>query len=135
MRVIKFEYGFQSQNGIVKKVYELSQIPKIAEICDVWNELPIVYVRQFTGLVDKNGVEIYKGDKCDWDGKKVLISWCNQSASFVMTWKKVFKYDGGFKTNNYRNPLLATYGDDDGKYIHEYLEVIGNIHENKELIK
>lgn len=60
---IKFEYGFQSINGIVKKKYYLHEIPFIAEKCDIWNVLPIVYVRQFTGLVDKNGIEIYEGDK------------------------------------------------------------------------
>jgi uncharacterized phage protein (TIGR01671 family) len=61
-REIKFEYGFQSVNGILKKVYHLHEIPNIKEKCDLWNELPIAYVRQFTGLHDKNGQEIYEGD-------------------------------------------------------------------------
>ncbi len=61
-RVIKFEYGFESVNGIVKKSYHLHEIPNIASKCDVWNVLPVCYVRQFTGLHDKNGKEIYQHD-------------------------------------------------------------------------
>lgn len=54
-REIKFEYGFDSVNGVVKKVYALSEIPNIKDKCDVWGVLPLLYVRQFTGLKDSGG--------------------------------------------------------------------------------
>ena len=55
-------YGFESINGIVKKRYYLSEIPNIKEKCDVWDVLPIVYVRQWIGLVDVDGNKIFEGD-------------------------------------------------------------------------
>jgi hypothetical protein len=72
-REIKFEYGFESVNGIVKKVYHLHEIPNIQQKCDVWNVLPIKYVRQFVGHKDKNGTEIFEGDY-DIDGN--CVRWC-----------------------------------------------------------
>ena len=72
-REIKFEYGFISVNGLVKKVYHLHEIPNIQQKCDVWNVLPIKYVRQFVGHKDKNGVEIFEGDY-DSDGN--CVRWC-----------------------------------------------------------
>lgn len=61
-REVKFEYGFNSINGIVKKKYHLHEIPFMHDKCDVWQILPVVYVRQYTGLKDCNGKEIYEGD-------------------------------------------------------------------------
>lgn len=62
MREIKIEYGFESVNGIVTKKYYLHEIPNIKEKCDVWNTLPIVYTRQFTGFINLDEIEIYVGD-------------------------------------------------------------------------
>lgn len=123
-REIKFEYGFDSVNGIVKKQYYLHETPSIKEKCDVWNVLPIAYVRQFTGLKDKNGKEIYDGD--------ILYNDFNA--------KGVVKFVNGMFIVNFIYEESVCSKDNDKMTIrlisaNSITRVLGNIYENPELLK
>jgi len=114
-REILFEYGFESVNGIVKKVYSLGEIPNISKKCDVWNVLPVVYVRQFTGLTDKNGTKIFEGDRliCNMVEYKIIR---HESGAY-----ELYEKDEDPKTNDPYFLFLQC----------KNVEVIGNIHEAK----
>ena len=133
-REIKFEYGFQSINGIVKKVYALSEIPNIKEKCDVWNVLPITYVRQWTNEKDNNWNLIFEGDIVTYDGTPYLVN-ALKATGVIVNYKGswALKYKAGYKTSDgrdYYNYYLFSCED----FFDRKSIVIGNIYENSDLL-
>ena len=78
-------------------------------------------VEQYTGLKDKNGEMVYEGDivlDC-YDGDDAfIVEWDKDTASFILT-----------DTEHILNVSFDIFCPD------KDLEIIGNIHENKELLE
>lgn len=92
---------------------------------------PNIHLMQFTGHLDKNGKEVYEGDVVDYqfnyDDEKLkkkatrykgFVGWCKAHAAFEIS-----------KTPDETHGFVFGAGD------FCVLEVIGNIHENPELIQ
>lgn len=126
MREIKFRAWLKKESEM-KKVHDIcfnkNETEPIGiiscgrdncESCIDYYNFAEVELMQYTGLKDKNGVEIYEGD----------IVRFNDGIYEIRYWQQAFRYKHL----------------DDGDYIGcigEYLdscEIIGNIHENKELL-
>ena len=83
------------------------------------------YLMQSTGLKDKNGVEIYEGD---------IVHWVKEFTS-PMDMRTKHKIDGNRKVYQKESGEWVM---GQGNKLHgevKNIEVIGNIHENPELIK
>ena len=76
---------------------------------------------QSTGLVDKNGKEIFEGDILDYKGRKALVRWHGSYASFIYRF-----VDEPHKQKAEWKPLYLAY---------MKCEIIGNIYENPEFLE
>jgi len=128
MREIKYR-AWDKKN---KKIREVTNINFFDEFLYV-DETPAgdgerlkiadVELMQYTGLKDRNGVEIYEGDIIGWKRKQGASSFLRGNISKI-SYIKDGQYCGfGFDKNR---PLTAKKAKE--------LEVIGNIYENPELL-
>ena len=81
-------------------------------------------VGQFTGMTDKNGKNIFEGDVMCCDNVKGYVVYSIQRCCFLFRWKKFDR----FRTDFFKDCRLTDYG----RFCD--LEIIGNIHDNPELL-
>lgn len=143
MREIKFrawDKADKCMNNVLTMEFDNEELIKVGYTFDGTDNLDnsclrypsMVELMQYTGLKDKNGVEIYEGDivrvanyQTDWKRGEPDFNW----RVFEIQWNR---YTWAFNNSVMYSPL-SDY--DTGTAEPYDIEVIGNIHENPELLK
>lgn len=134
MRDIKFRL-WNDEDNRMERVTEMRKFLSIQWECDTVDDdtsetsewCTPKTIMQFTGLKDKNGIEIYEGDLIkNQRGRTVEVVWHKFTASFG----SVFVGDDGSAPIGQDK----SYGFHNADWKHE-IEVIGNIYQNQEFIE
>ena len=93
----------------------------------IFVDVAVRTIGQFTGLHDKNGIEIYEGDIYSRLGCTYVVEMPSEWGGFY--WRKI--YDDWTNKNVYAKNQHSWLSESDCTTC----EIIGNIHENPELIE
>ncbi len=121
-REIKFRVWLKEKKQMIQDVHicpeygwlVMSDNDALEETCGKVSEKELIWM-QYTGLKDKNGVEVYEGDKVMFD-----YEWTKPDEIGVITWNKdtaSFQIKGHIPSSSMKHL--------------DRMKVIGNIYENE----
>ncbi len=117
MRDIKFR-AWDKKDKTMGMVFDLFTEPIIGTVGAF--DRDTIILMQYTGLKDKNGKEIYEGD--------IVRYTCKENSKEKYTNKVYFDKEG------FWSPLISVFPEDPDMQDEYFFEVVGNIHENPELL-
>lgn len=143
MREIKFQiYWIEGHEMLYDTNNDLEFLDKenywITDLSDATKYPERYKVRQYTGLKDKNGVEIYEGDieQAENGDKNVIVFLLKAGTYCVMPMDIYLNND--YQNEAFSQEFMYGFGYDlffDNLTPGKYLNIIGNIYENPELLK
>ena len=127
MREMKFRAWDKIDNTMIKDILETPSRYSFATGPDPFKfflDQPLFCVMQYTGLKDKNGVEIYEGDVVSYSEHYI-------GDHRYSSGKGVIKFDNGgfYISESELSPELCRE-----EIENEHIEIIGNIYEDSELV-
>ena len=140
MREIKFRAWDSLKNRMIDDYCSMNSDNQF-EAYDLTNDTyyEIKAVMQFTGLLDKNGKEIYEGDILKVTSNLVRLSDDRKTGKLSIVLGIVEWIEDGWgitKVKNIQNyPSVLPKTHKGLRITANYAEVIGNIYENPELVK
>ena len=130
MREIKFRYILRSirTGELTTIIFDMDEIEQTPIEEQISTGIHVIGRDEYTGLKDKNGKEIYEGD----------IGYAHMNGANYLVKFGMYETESHDGSNDIHHGFYLTT---DGEYKEEmggadiYLEVIGNVHENPELLE